>query len=140
MNEERKKSYMTGSKTVNVKKKCRLGGLGNTSVACNQGDINNLEFGSVNEEITLDSGFVDGWNRYSVNNDGVEVGEIEVSNRDRYMILNKILIYPEQRQRGYADEVMKLLFDYANQNNKIIALTPDNIWGASKEKLKNWYI
>ena len=259
--EERKKSYMIGSKTVNVKKKCRLGGLGNTSVACNQGDINNLEFGSVNEEIDpseaysdegalqtivdgkrdtaiirvnninlpiikgaglkmigpifqrshggyksnmhiiyrdinkakelynimqkhggyvpsktpeetrrigellgyrkeaiddfierifnmerqlaeeveLDSGFVDGWNRYSVNNDGVEVGEIEVSNRDKYMILNKILIHPEHRQHGYADEVMKILFEYANQNKKIITLTPDNIWGANKEKLKKWY-
>lgn len=137
--EERKKSYMIGSKTVNVKKKCRLGGLGNTSVACNQGDINNLEFGSVTEEIALESGFVDGWNRYAINNDGVEVGEIEVSNRERYMILNKILIHPEHRQRGYADEVMEILFDYANQNKKIIALTPDNIWGANKEKLKKWY-
>lgn len=139
LGEERKKSYMTGSKTVNVKKKCRLGGLGNTSVACNQGDINNLEFGSVNEEISLDSGFVDGWNRYTVNNDDVKVGEIEVSNRDKYMILNKILIHPEHRQHGYADEVMKILFEYANQNKKIIALTPDNIWGANKEKLKKWY-
>jgi tRNA nucleotidyltransferase (CCA-adding enzyme) len=49
LTEDRKKSYMTGSKTVKVKRKCQLAGLGNTSVACNQGDINNLEFGSVNE-------------------------------------------------------------------------------------------
>ena len=48
--EERDKSYGKGSKTVKVKRKCQIGGLGNTSVACNQGDINNLEFGSVNEE------------------------------------------------------------------------------------------
>ena len=48
--EERDKSYGKGSKTVKVKRKCQLAGLGNTSVACNQGDINNLEFGSVNEE------------------------------------------------------------------------------------------
>jgi len=47
---ERNKSFGTGSKTVKVKRKCQLAGLGNTSVACNQGDINNLEFGSVNEE------------------------------------------------------------------------------------------
>ena len=46
---ERDKSFGTGSKTVKVKRKCQLAGLGNTSVACNQGDINNLEFGSVNE-------------------------------------------------------------------------------------------
>lgn len=48
--EERKKAWMSGSKAVEVKKKCRLGGLGNTSVACNQGDINNLKFSSINEE------------------------------------------------------------------------------------------
>jgi len=47
---ERDKSFGTGSKTVKVKRKCQLAGLGNTSVACNQGDINNLEFGSVNED------------------------------------------------------------------------------------------
>lgn len=51
MYSEGKKSYMPNSKTVSVKKKCRLGGLGHTSVACNQGDINNLELGSINEEI-----------------------------------------------------------------------------------------
>ena len=139
MNEGRNKSFGKGSKTVTVKKKCQLGGLGTTSVACNQGDINNLEFGSVNEEISIDSYFVDGWHRYGVMNDGEEVGEIEVSNKDKYMILNKILIHPEHRQRGYADEVMKLLFEYANRNKKIIALTPDNVWGASVEKLKKWY-
>lgn len=51
ISEERKKSYMAGSKAVDVKKKCRIGGLGNTSVACNQGDINNLIFKSIKEEI-----------------------------------------------------------------------------------------
>ena len=49
---ERNKSFATGSKTVKVKRKCQLGGLPDgTSVACNQGDINNLEFGSVNDGV-----------------------------------------------------------------------------------------
>ena len=56
---ERNKSYGAGSKTVKVKKKCQLGGLGNTSVACNQGDINNLEFGSVNEDIDASEAYRD---------------------------------------------------------------------------------
>lgn len=51
LKEERNKSYGSGSKTVEVKKKCRLGGKGNTSVACNQGDINNLILKSIKEEI-----------------------------------------------------------------------------------------
>lgn len=49
--DERIKSSMAGSSTVNVKKKCRLGGLGNTSVACNQGDINNLIIKPISEDI-----------------------------------------------------------------------------------------
>jgi ribosomal protein S18 acetylase RimI-like enzyme len=50
MTEERKKAWMTGSKAVTVKKKCQLGGNGDgTSTACNQGDINNLEFSKINE-------------------------------------------------------------------------------------------
>ena len=48
--DERVLSSMKGSSTVNVKKKCRLGGLGNTSAPCNQGDIGNLEIKSLNEE------------------------------------------------------------------------------------------
>lgn len=48
---ERILSSMKGSSTVDVKKKCRLGGLGNTSVACNQGDINNLKIKKIDEEI-----------------------------------------------------------------------------------------
>lgn len=49
--EERKKDYMAGSKTVEVKKKCRIGGNGTTSTACNQGDIKNLIFKSIKEEM-----------------------------------------------------------------------------------------
>jgi tRNA nucleotidyltransferase/poly(A) polymerase len=45
------KAWMPGAQTVTVKKKCRLGGLGNTSAACNQGDINNLDLKPIKEEI-----------------------------------------------------------------------------------------
>ena len=40
--DERIVSSMPGSSSVEVKKKCRLAGNGNTSTACNQGDIGNL--------------------------------------------------------------------------------------------------
>jgi hypothetical protein len=48
--DERILSAMKGSSTVDVKKKCRLGGLGSTSVACNQGDIKNLKIRSLKED------------------------------------------------------------------------------------------
>src|ERR1035437_429968 len=50
--DERKLSFMDGSSTVEVKKKCRLAGNGNTSTACNQGDIENLKIKPLEEEIT----------------------------------------------------------------------------------------
>ena len=47
---ERNKSYMPNSSAVTVKKKCRLGGLGNTSTACNQGDVKNLMLRPIYED------------------------------------------------------------------------------------------
>lgn len=49
--EGREKKYMDGSLAVDVKKQCRLAGLGNTSKACNQGEIENLTFKKINEKI-----------------------------------------------------------------------------------------
>lgn len=49
--ESRNKSWMPGVKSVEVKDRCKLGGLGNTSAACNQGDINNFNFAPITEEI-----------------------------------------------------------------------------------------
>ena len=46
---ERKLSYMKGGSTVEVKKKCRLGGLGNVSAPCNQGDVSNLKIKRIKE-------------------------------------------------------------------------------------------
>ena len=47
---ERKKDWVSGSQSVEVKRECQLGGLGDgTSKACNQGDINNLIIKAVNE-------------------------------------------------------------------------------------------
>jgi serine/threonine protein kinase len=42
LGEERIKSYMPKSQEVSVKDKCKLDGLGNTSVACNQGEMRNF--------------------------------------------------------------------------------------------------
>lgn len=137
--EDRKKAWIPGSKAVTVKQKCRLGGLGNTSAACNQGDISNLEFHSLKEDVKLDQGFVDGWHKYEILHNGDLAGEMQVNNNDDFMILNKIQINPEHRGMGHANDAMQLLMGYADANDKIIALTPDNVWGASKEKLKRWY-
>lgn len=59
LNEERIKAWIPGSKAVTVKKRCRLAGKGNTSDACNQGDINNLEFTALKEDIDLKEAYND---------------------------------------------------------------------------------
>jgi hypothetical protein len=76
---------MPGSSTVDVKKKCRLGGLGNTSAACNQGDISNLNLKKINENAVID--FPDGdigssFNSYEIKDGGNVVGVIELMNRN----------------------------------------------------------
>ena len=48
---ERKLSSMEGSSTVEIKKKCRLGGLGNTSAQCNWGDINAVDIKPLKESV-----------------------------------------------------------------------------------------
>ena len=59
MMSERKLSSMEGSSTVEVKQKCRLAGNGNTSTACNQGDINNLNIKPLKEEISAKEAYTD---------------------------------------------------------------------------------
>jgi tRNA nucleotidyltransferase/poly(A) polymerase/2'-5' RNA ligase len=59
MLDERKLSSMAGSSTVEVKQKCRLAGNGNTSTACNQGDINNLNIKPLKEEISAKEAYTD---------------------------------------------------------------------------------
>jgi hypothetical protein len=51
MLDERQLSSMAGSSTVEIKKKCRLGGLGNTSAQCNWGDINAVDIKPLKEEV-----------------------------------------------------------------------------------------
>jgi hypothetical protein len=56
---ERILSSMSNSNTVDIKKNCRLGGKGETSDACNQGDINNLIIKPLTEEIDASEAYRD---------------------------------------------------------------------------------
>lgn len=59
--------------------------------------------------------------------------------RDKYLLVDKIFIDEAYRGQGYATEAMKQIISHANQQNLILALTPDNMWGSNVNKLKNWY-
>lgn len=101
-------------------------------------DVNNM----VNEKVSirLPAGDIKGgFASYNIVNDGQIVGEMELMTRNKYLVLDKIFIEKEFRGAGYANDAIRLLFDYADKQNKIITLTPDSIWGANKNKLQKWY-
>ena len=81
---------------------------------------------------------------YNIKLKGNPIGEISISDRgihgnNHYITIDKIFIHDDYRGRGFANSAMKEILDYANKNNIILTLTPDNMWGASKNKLINWY-
>lgn len=53
--------------------------------------------------------------------------------------LNKIIIPEEQRGTGIGSEVMQKIVDYADENQKIISLTPTEDYGGKKSKLIKFY-
>ena len=142
---ERVLSSMKGSSTVSVKKKCKLGGQGNTSAACNQGDINNLDIKPLDEKLEVNIPTnLSGYDSINIVNDGQVVGEFGIIDRgvhdgNHYIAIDKIFINKNFRGKGYANDAMKIMFEYADKNNIIVTLTPDNVWGASVPKLKAWY-
>lgn len=68
------------------------------------------------------------------------VGEIEFnSDRGEYLTLDKILIKKEFRGKGYGEEAMRQIIEFADKHSKTIILTPDSLWGSNKNKLIQWY-
>ena len=68
-----------------------------------------------------------------------QIGIIETSKRNNYLTLNKIFIDKAYQGKGYGSKAMKELIVYANKNNLILALTPDEVWGSKKSILIKWY-
>lgn len=142
---ERVQSFQPGSKTVEIKKKCKLGGNGSTSTPCNQGDINNLTFGSIKESVSVNiPQKLGGYDSLKIVDNGQVVGSVGIMDRgiqgqNHYITIDKIFIEKEFRGKGYANDAMKLIFDYADRDKMIVTLTPDNTWGSSKSKLTSWY-
>lgn len=69
------------------------------------------------------------------------VGDFYMYNhrKGKYLTLNKIEIYPEYQNLGYATQAMNQIIDYANKNSLTIVLTPDAYKGSSVNRLTKWY-
>ena len=99
----------------------------------------------VHETVSVDlPPTLESYNSFMIKDNDQTVGELGIIDRgvfggNHYITIDKIFINKPFRGKGYANDTMKILFDYADKNNFIITLTPDNVWGASVPKLKAWY-
>ena len=107
--------------------------------------IVNKQSKPIDESINLDiPRKLSGYDSLKIMNDGQVVGEVGIVDRgiqggNHYIAIDKIFIDEQFRGNDYANDAMKLIFYYADNNNLIITLTPDSVWGANKSKLKAWY-
>lgn len=65
---------------------------------------------------------------------GLDIYETKTS-----LILSRIIINPEMRNSGIGTNIMEDLINYADNNKKIIALTPSSDFGGNKNKLIQFY-
>ena len=65
--------------------------------------------------------------------------DLDVYNDPKGLTLSKIVVPEGVRSEGIGSNVMNDLIKYADENNKPIALTPDNSFGGSKTRLESFY-
>ena len=65
--------------------------------------------------------------------------DISISEKDKGITLSELVVPEGKRNQGIGTQVMQDIINYADNNNKTIALTPDTTFGASKTRLKEFY-
>lgn len=110
----RLKSFMPNSSSVEVKKKCKLGGNPDgTSEPCNKGDINNLDIKKISENrIESNVGYFDVDDRLAPDNNTLFVSHLEIK--------------PELRGQGHFKQLLSSIEQNALKRGKHrIAFDPD---------------
>jgi GNAT superfamily N-acetyltransferase len=80
------------------------------------------------------------FNSGQIKYNGEAAGVVEISKgREDFMILDKIVVYPEFRGQGIGTAAMKHVMEYARSQGKILTLTPDSVHGGNVNRLKRWY-
>jgi len=64
---------------------------------------------------------------------------LDIYENPEYIVLSRIIIPKEDRNKGIGTSVMNDLIDYANTNKKDIFLTPSGDFGGNKNRLINFY-
>ena len=74
-----------------------------------------------------------------MNKYGEYLGRLDINERPNSIILSTIVINGQFRNQGIGTKVMEDLINYADENNKIIALTPSPDLGGTKSRLESFY-
>lgn len=64
---------------------------------------------------------------------------LDIYENPDYIVLSRIIVPKEERNKGLGTSVMSELIDYANINKKDIFLTPSADFGGNKNKLIQFY-
>jgi len=64
---------------------------------------------------------------------------LDIYEKPDYLILSRIIIPKEERNKGIGTSVMNDIIDYANKNKKDIFLTPSGDFGGNKNRLIEFY-
>lgn len=65
--------------------------------------------------------------------------DLSISQRGNQITVNKIVVPKGSRNQGLGSEVMRQVVDFADANQKTVALTPTSDFGGSKARLKGFY-
>jgi GNAT superfamily N-acetyltransferase len=62
-----------------------------------------------------------------------------VTDKPGYVVVNKVVVPPEERGRGLGTQVMRDIMEYADSSGKTVALSPSSDFGGNKSQLERWY-
>lgn len=70
---------------------------------------------------------------------GEHLKGLDIYEKEGSLVLSRIVINDDTRESGIGSKVMSDLVAYADENNKIIALTPSEDFGGVKSRLIKFY-
>lgn len=65
--------------------------------------------------------------------------KLYLSDRKANIQLNDIIVPEDERNEGVGTKVMEEIVRYADENDRIVTLTPDSMYGGSKARLTKFY-
>ena len=74
-----------------------------------------------------------------INKYGEYLKGLDIYEKEDSLVLSRIVINDDARESGIGSKVMTDLVSYADENNKIIALTPSEDFGGLKSRLITFY-